>query len=575
MSSSILRTAQPPLARSWRGIAAGSLSALSAIALLATSAYLITRAAEMPPILYLSIAIVSVRLFALTRAFFRYLERLASHDAAFRQLAVVRTRLYRRLVRIAPAGLARSSRGDLLTSVVSDVDALQDLPLRVVQPLVISGLSALLAVVGVFVVSSAAGVVLLVALVVAFAVTCAVANSVAAGTERTLADRRGALGTAVLDTLQNLDVLVAFDAIASQLARVRELDDELRSASLRRASTSGLVAGLVSLLSGATVVATIWATHGAVGHDLKGPEFALVALVPLAVFEVVGAVPVAILAWRKVRASADRVDAAAPAEVPVEIVVDELDELDDAEGRGGFDERDGHAIARSGAVELGGPGDVALRLRGFEARWPGASHPALSGIDLDVHVGERLVIEGPSGAGKSTLASTLVRFLDYSGEYALGGHEARTLAPESVRATVGLLEQRPYLFDENLRQNLLFARDTATDADLEAVLERVGLGPWRRARGGLDARLGERGALVSGGQAQRISLARALLRGFPVLVLDEPAAGVDPELADTLLRDVLTTARESGATVLLISHVPVPGELVTRTIRLREGALVG
>ncbi|GAA4264982.1 thiol reductant ABC exporter subunit CydC [Frondihabitans peucedani] len=570
MSGSILRTAQPPLRRSWRGLVTGALSALSGIALLATSAYLITRAAEQPPILYLSIAIVSVRLFALTRASFRYLERLTSHDAAFRQLAVVRTELYRRLVRVAPAGLARTSRGDLLTRVVSDVDALQDLPLRVVQPLVISGLSAVASAVAVAVVEPRAAVVLAVGLVVAFAVTAVVADRLARSSETSLAERRGALGAAVLDTLQNLDVLVAFDAVDGQLAELRRLDRDLRAASLRRASTSGLVAGLVSLLSGATVVAVVWAVHGlvaapsaagagttglsgAVGAGLTGPAFALVALVPLAVFEVVGSVPVAVLAWRRVRASAERVDSAAPVRVPPEVVVDAASPV-------------------LGTPVLLGPDDPALRLTGVSASWPGASHPALSGLDLEVGAGERLVIEGPSGAGKSTLASVLVRFLEFSGEYRLGGTDVRYLDPEAVRAQVGLLEQQPYLFDENVRQNLLFARDTATDADLEGVLERVGLGSWLRERGGLDARLGERGALVSGGQAQRISLARALLRGFPILVLDEPAAGVDAELADALLDDVLATAREDGTTVLLISHVPVPPEHVTRRLVLRRGA---
>jgi ATP-binding cassette subfamily C protein CydC len=586
VSGSILRTAQPPLRRSWRGLVTGALSALSGIALLATSAYLITRAAEQPPILYLSIAIVSVRLFALTRASFRYLERLTSHDAAFRQLAVVRTELYRRLVRVAPAGLARTSRGDLLTRVVSDVDALQDLPLRVVQPLVISGLSAVASVVGVAVVEPRAAVVLAVGLVVAFAVTAVVADRLARSSETSLAERRGALGAAVLDTLQNLDVLVAFDAVDGQLAELRRLDGDLRAASLRRASTSGLVAGLVSLLSGATVVAVVWAVHGlvaapaaagagstglsgAVGAGLTGPAFALVALVPLAVFEVVGSVPVAVLAWRRVRASAERVDTAAPVRVPPEVVVDAAS----PSGAAG-PVLAGPVLATPvlGTPVLLGPDDPALRLTGVSASWPGASHPALSGLDLEVGAGERLVIEGPSGAGKSTLASVLVRFLEFSGEYRLGGTDVRDLDPEAVRAQVGLLEQQPYLFDENVRQNLLFARDTATDADLEGVLERVGLGSWLRERGGLDARLGERGALVSGGQAQRISLARALLRGFPILVLDEPAAGVDAELADALLDDVLATAREDGTTVLLISHVPVPPEHVTRRLVLRGGA---
>ncbi|MCU1526574.1 MAG: hypothetical protein JWP75_337, partial [Frondihabitans sp.] len=395
MTQSLLRTAQPPLRRSWRGLAAGVLSALSGIALLATSAYLITRAAEQPPILYLSIAIVSVRLFALSRAFFRYLDRLASHDATFRQLAVVRTQLYRRLVRIAPAGLGTTSRGDLLSRLVSDVDALQDLPLRVVQPLTISAASAVLAVVAVTIISPVAGLTLLVALVVAFAVGCLVANALARTTEVALADRRGLLSGAVLDVIQNLDVLVAFDALAAQLDRVHRLDEDLRSASLRRAWTAGLVGALISLLSGAAVLGITVVASPSLGHGITGPEYALVALVPLAVFEVVGAVPVAVIAWRSVRASAERVESAAPAVVAPEIVVDDRgDVATDQEG-------DPEPLV------LPATGEIALKLTHLGARWPAASRVALEDVSFDVRVGDRILIEGPSGAGKSTLASVL------------------------------------------------------------------------------------------------------------------------------------------------------------------------
>ncbi|GAA4666266.1 thiol reductant ABC exporter subunit CydC [Frondihabitans cladoniiphilus] len=567
MTDSLLRTAQPPIARSWRGMATGALSALSGVALLAFSAYLITYAGAQPPILFLSVAIVAVRALALSRAFFRYLERLTSHDAAFRQLAVVRTKLYERLVRIAPAGLARTSRGDLLTRVVSDVDDLQDLPLRVVQPLAISALTSIVAVVGVLVISPIAGLVLLVALVVAFAVTILLANGLASRSEKSLAERRGDLGAAVLDTIQNLDVLVAFDAVDAQLARVRQLDDDLRRASLRTASTSGLVAAIITFVSGFTVLAVAWFTAPTLGHAhplgfaLSGPYLALVILVPLAVFEVVGNVPVAVLAWRRVKASGERVDSAAPAVVPAEVVVDEVSSA-------------GSPEAAVSPVALPGVGGVALRLDDVGASWPGAVHPALGPVSLTLRVGERVVLEGPSGAGKSTLASVLVRFLEHTGSYTLGGLDTRSLDGADVRATVGLIEQTPYLFDEDVRQNLLFARDTATDDELTAVLERVGLGEWLAARGGLRVPLGERGALVSGGQAQRISLARALLRGFPVLVLDEPAAGVDSEVADALLTDLLRTAAEAGTTVLLISHVPVPEEFVTRRLVLDDGRVV-
>jgi ABC-type transport system involved in cytochrome bd biosynthesis fused ATPase/permease subunit len=179
-----------------------------------------------------------------------------------------------------------------------------------------------------------------------------------------------------------------------------------------------------------------------------------------------------------------------------------------------------------------------------------------------------VLVEGPSGSGKTTLAHVLVRFLEYKGSYRLGGAEVRDLDPMEVRRTVGLVEQRPWLFDEDIRQNLLFARDTASDEELLAVLARVGLADWVAERGGLGAPVGERGALVSGGQAQRIALARAMLADFPVLVLDEPTASVDPDRADSLLRDLLTAAGP-GRSVVLISHTGAPRELIDRAISVK------
>jgi ATP-binding cassette subfamily C protein CydC len=146
--------------------------------------------------------------------------------------------------------------------------------------------------------------------------------------------------------------------------------------------------------------------------------------------------------------------------------------------------------------------------------------------------------------------------------------DARAMRPAAVRRIVGLCEQAPHLFDASIRQNLLFAREDATDDELVAVLARVGLADWAAERGGLDARVGDRGALVSGGQAQRIALARALLADFPVLVLDEPTADVDADRAQAVLRDVLAAARDRGRGVLLLTHTDVPGDLVDRTVEL-------
>lgn len=545
----VLRGSVPPRRRLWPALASGFLSEASAVALLAVSAWLIVRASEQPLVLYITTAVVGVRAFALSRAVFRYTERLAGHDAVLRQLARTRTDLVRRLLPHAPAGLGAARRGDATAALVDDVDELQNLPLRVILPLVSSASVALGAVVLVGLVWWPAAVTLSVCLAAAGVVATAWGWAAGARAERSIAPLRARLRDAVLDHLSRLDVLVAFGAEEASRDAVRDADAALRRALLRRSAAQAGTAALVSLAAGgASLAALLASAPAAASGGLAGPALAVAVLVPMAVFEVFAAVPLAASAWRQVRAAGARVAAVVPAEIPAEIPA--------------------AGIATGDAPPLG----EGLRLRGVEVRWPGADRPALAGIDLDVRAGERVHVVGPSGAGKSTLAHALVRFLSVTGDYTIGGRRVETIAPDDLRMTVGLCEQHPMLFDEDIRQNLLFARDTATDDDLVAVLERVGLGDWLRARGGLDARVGERGALVSGGQAQRISLARALLRGFPVLILDEPTAGVDPAAADALLGDLLSAVDETRA-VVLISHAEVPASLVDRTVRIDSGRL--
>ncbi len=543
----VLRLAQPPLRRFLPGLVWGVLSAAAAVSLLAVSGWLIVSASIVDSLVPLSVAVVGVRFFAVTRAVTRYLERLSGHDAALRRLATTRADLVRRLIPLSPAGLGRTDHGRVLSALVDDVENLQNLPLRVVQPLAVAGVVALGAVAFVSVVSVPAGLTLAACLLVAALAAIGLGWLFGSRAEKAVSSRRAELSAALVDYLGTLDVLLAYGAEPRARERVTTADAALRRTVTRASLAQAVSAGIVSLVAGA---ASVWALAAAVPGlatgEIDGPWLAVVVLVPMVVFEVFGAVPVAAASWRSVRSSADRIVDVLPERMPPELRTD-----------------DGADTAFTSTP--------ALRLRDVRAHWPGGA-PALAGVDLDLAPGERVLVSGPSGAGKSSLAVALVGFLRVDGEYAVGGMDAAELSGETLRRTIGLCEQSPRLFDEDVRQNLLFARETASDAELLAVLDRVGLGDWVRERGGLDARVGDRGALVSGGQAQRIALARALLRGFPVLVLDEPTAGVDPAASDALLRDLLQAAGEQS--VLLISHVAPPEGTVDRVVRLEAGRTV-
>lgn len=544
----VLREAQPAATGFAGPVAAGVAAAGSSIALLGVSGWLITRAAEQPAVMYLSAAIVAVRALALARGAFRYLERITGHDAALSRLAQVRARLVRRIRPLAPDGLGDARRGRLLSGLVDDVDELQDLPLRVVLPLTTAALTSIGAVAVVGVISPAAAGLLAAGLVVASALAGGAGWAIGARSDATRAALRARLTDRLVEHLTGLDVLIAYDATDASRDRIRGADRALRRATVRMGIAQGAMAGAVTVVAGSAALLTLAVTASAVtAGDLTGPGLTVVVLLPLAVFDVFGTVPLALAAWRRVRTAAERIATAVPARLPEEIPAD------DAPGVGR-------------AVPLGDGVDLA----GLCARWPGAQEDALRSVDLKIRPGERVLLTGASGSGKTTLAHVLVRFLDYRGSYRVGGAQAREWPAEDLRRTIGLCEQHPYLFDESLRQNLLFARDTAGDDDLWEVLARVGLADWAAARGGLDAPLGERGALVSGGQAQRIALARALLADFPFLILDEPAAGVDPAAADALLSDLLG-AVGSERSALVISHVPLPDGLVDREVALIDG----
>ncbi len=523
----------------------GALALGSAVGLMATSGWLISRASEQPPVLYLMMAVTATRAFGIGRAVFRYAERLVSHDAVLRMLADTRVAVYRRLERLAPAGLRGTRRGDLLTRLVSDVDALQDYWLRWLLPA-----GAALAVSALSVGFTAwllpeAGAVLAAGLLLAGAVVPLLTVAVARRTERRLAPARGDLATRVTDLLSGTAELTVAGALPARSEGTRRADGVLTRIASRSAAVTGLGDGLTALISGLTVAAAaLVGVQGVTSGRLDGVALAVVVLTPLAAFEAVLGMPLAVRYRQRVRHSAERVYEVLDARPPVREP----------------------ETPRQAPVS-----PFPLTFRGLTARHPGQDRDALAGLDLTLERGRRVAVVGPSGSGKTTLAQVLLRFLDPgAGSYTLAGVDARALDGDDVRRMVGLCAQDAHLFNSSVRENLLLARKDATEADLRDALRRARLLDWVDGLpDGLDTLVGEHGARLSGGQRQRLALARALLADFPVLVLDEPAEHLDLTTADALTADLL--AATEGRTTVLVTHRLAGLEAVDEVIVLEAG----
>ena len=538
----VLSLAGLPTSRVALSALLGVLAAGFGVGLMAAAGYLISRAAEHPPILALTTTIVAVRFFGLARPLARYLERLVSHDLALRSLGRLRSRFYERIEPLAPARLEDYRRGDLLSRMVGDVDALQGLyPRGLGPPFVALAVGALCigitaAILPLAAVVLAAG---LVAGGIAVPVTTALLGRAASRRE---AAARGELTAELVELLRGAPEVVAYGREADTLARLAAADDALVRIGRRDALVVGLGDALSIVVAGLTVVGVLAVAVSA--HDAGSLDRVLIAtlaLLALAVFEVFGPLPAAARELVTTLGAGRRV---------LELMEREPLVRDPQAPR--------PAPARSATVSL----------ESVTARYDADGPPVLTRFDLRLVPGRRVALVGPSGAGKSTVAGLLLRFLDPDeGRVAIGGHDVREYRQEDVRATFALAGQEAHLFDSTIRENLRLVRPAASDAELEVALALARLDEWVAALpDGLETMVGEEGLELSGGQRQRLVLARALLADAPVLVLDEPTAHLDPETAEQLVADVLSAAADRS--VLLITHRPEGLELVDEVVAL-------
>jgi thiol reductant ABC exporter CydC subunit len=509
-------------------VLAGAAGCCCGVALLAVSGFLLARASTHPNIVAISIAVVAVRALSVGRGLFRYLERLSSHDVAFRVLADVRVAIYRRLERLAPAGLAAFRSGDLLTRLISDVDATQDLFIRGIVPPLAAALAGAGATTAVLLILAPAAGVLAAGLLAGAVLVPLVTAASARRAARRAAPARGELGAAVTDLLSGAAELHAFGATEAGLARVRTADAELTRLARRSASASGLGIGLGAAVSGLTLWGVLLLGVAATGSGSLGRvPLAVITLTALAAFEVVTALPAAALALGQSRAAADR-------------IADVLDAPDPVR----YPDRPFPAP----------DGPVEISIRGGTVRYSPDEPPAVRDIDLDLGPGRRVALVGATGAGKSTLAAVLFRFVDLSaGTARLNGRDLAGYDPDDVRAVISGCAQDPHIFDATIRDNLRLARPQASDAELAQAASDARLLDWITSLPrGWDTPTGTHGAALSGGQRQRLALARALLADPALLILDEPTAHLDPANRRALTADLLAaTARRA---TLLITH---------------------
>ena len=527
------------------GVLLGAAATGAGVALLGLAAWMLATAAAHPPITALGVAVVATRALGVGRGVARYLERLVTHDAAFRTLAEVRVRVYERLAATEPFGRFRS--GDLVSRLVNDTEATLDLLVRGLTPPLISVVTGGATVLFLTVLYVPGGLLLAAGLLLAgLAVPLAAAALSRAPGERQ-AKARGELSTALVDTLHGAPDLVAYGAMERQVERVDAADAELTRLARRDSTLLGLGAGASALITGLTVWGALFLGVAAVeGGTLDAVSLAVLVLTTLAAFEIVAPLPAVAARLGSIRAGGARLFGVL--DTPAAIA----------------------PPTRTGLDAEGG----TVRVRDLRVRYGPEEPWALDGVDLEIPAGWTVAVIGPSGAGKSTLASVLLRFRDPDGgRVEIGGEDITAYPSDEVRGVVSGVPQDPHVFASTLRENLRLARPGARDDELWEALRRVRLADEVAAMPrGIDTRVGTHGLGLSGGMVQRLALARAVLAAPRVLVLDEPTAHLDPGTRDAVVEDLLAAAE--GFSTLLITHDLTGLDRVDRIYVVRDGRVL-
>lgn len=486
----------------------------------------------------------TIRFLAIARTVGRYAERLVTHEATFRILAGLRVWLFKRFEPLAPACLERYSGGDIAGRLRADVDALETLYLKIIAPLAVGAFSIVagLAFLAWFSLPSAA-VMSLFLLLAGVALPLLVRRySVVPG--RRSARLAAELRNRVTDGLQGVEELILLGAVERQAALVDSLSAQLIAEQERLGRINGFSLGGMALFAGSGVAAVLLTAGMQVAsHQIAPPNLVMLLLFSAAIFEAAGQLPSALHLLPAARESASRIFELADAPIPVP----------------------------DSSVRCNMPTDNCICFRNVSAAYlPGK--PVLQKISLSLPAGGSLVLTGTSGIGKSLLVEILLRFRDYEGSVTVGGTEIRDLPKETLVGMIAAVPQRPHLFNGTIRENLLIGNGTADEERIREALHDSALDTWVAGLPlGLATQVGINGCAVSGGEARRIALARALLKDAPILLLDEPTEGLDSATE----REVVARLKQrfsgaGGVTMLVVSHRPACLKLGDAVMRMEH-----
>ena len=471
----------------------------------------------------------SVRGLAIGRTLFRYFEKLVTHDATFRILAKLRVQVFEKIIPLSPAVLNRYRNSDLLNRLVSDVDTLDSLYLRLIAPFITAIFVILAMCIGLSFVNAPLALGLGASLLLLVFVIPTVFYQLGKKFGDKLVHSRALYRTQFLEFIQAQAELLLFNAEDKLKDNMAKTEANWQADQQKEANLSGFSTALSLFLNGLIIAAMLWfSSQAEFGNDEYRMAFiALFTFAALASFEILMPLGSAFLHIGQVIASAERV---------TDII--EQQPLVTFNGKAEFDQN---------ATTL-------IETKDLSFTYPERQNRALENLNLTIQKGQKVAILGKTGSGKSTLLQLLVRNYDANqGELFLAGKPIADYSEDTLRSQFCFLTQRVHVFSDTLRQNLQFASAVnISDEKMIKVLNQVGLGKLLEQEQGLDIWLGDGGRPLSGGEQRRLGLARILLNDAPILLLDEPTEGLDRETERQILHLIL--AHAENKTLIMVTH---------------------